>query len=324
MLKNLSKVGCALLSKNNNATLLAKSLSTSNSLNQDIKDVTVVGGGLMGSGIVQVCAQNDFNVTIVDSEDEYLQKCLVTISKSLDRITKKKFQGEPKASRKFVDDTMAKISTTRDPCLAASTSDLVIEAIPENMALKHKLFSEMDKVAPEHTMFASNTSSLSITEIASCTSRLDRFGGLHFFNPVPMMALVEVISTAQTSAATSASLLQFSKDLGKTPVVCGDTPGFIVNRLLVPYMMEAIRLYERGDASTEDIDVAMKLGAGYPMGPFQLIDYVGLDTTKFIMDGWHQLMPEDPLFQPSASLNELVSNGKFGRKNGEGYYNYKK
>merc|ERR550534_1298537 len=278
----------------------------------------------MGSGIVQVCAQNDFNVTVVDNEDEYLQKCLVTISKSLDRITKRKFQGEPKASKKFVDDTMAKISTTRDPCYAAETSDLVIEAIPENMALKHKLFGAIDKVAPEHTIFASNTSSLSIGDIASCTDRLDRFGGLHYFNPVPMMALVEVISTPQTSASTSAALLQFTKDLGKTPVVCGDTPGFIVNRLLVPYMMEAIRLYERGDASTEDIDVAMKLGAGYPMGPFQLLDYIGLDTIKFIMDGWSVEYPNDLLMQPSESLNKLVEQGKLGRKTGEGYYNYKK
>lgn len=289
---------------------------------REINNITIVGGGLMGAGIAQVAAQNDFNVVVVDAEDEYLQKCMVVIRKSLDRITKKKFPNEPKSSSRFIDDTLKKITTNREPSIAVENADLVIEAVTENLAAKQTLFSVMDKAAPKECIFASNTSSLSITEIAKSTERSDRFGGLHFFNPVPMMKLVEVIRTSETSDDTFNALVQFSKDLGKVPVSCSDTPGFIVNRLLVPYMMEAIRFAERGHASAKDIDTAMKLGARYPMGPFELADYVGLDTTKFIIDGWHGLEPDNPLFNPSEKLNELVAEGKFGRKNGEGFYKY--
>jgi len=289
---------------------------------KEIKNITIIGGGMMGAGIAQVAAQNDFNVTVVDAEDEYLQKCMVMIRKSLDRITKKKFPNEPKGSSRFIDDTLGKISTLREADIAVKNSDLVIEAITENLDAKKKLFTLLDKNAPEDCIFTSNTSSLSITDIASCTDRKDRFGGLHFFNPVPMMKLVEVIRTDDTSDKTYTSLFNFSRDLGKAPVACRDTPGFIVNRLLVPYMMEAIRFVERGHATAKDIDTAMKLGAGYPMGPFELADYVGLDTTKFIIDGWHKLEPENALFNPSETLNKLVADGKFGRKNGEGFYKY--
>lgn len=276
----------------------------------------------MGGGIAQVAAQNDFNVTIVDAEDEYLQKCMVMITKSLDRITKKKFPNERKGSAKFVQEILNKIKTNRVVEEACADADLVIEAITENMVIKQKLFKQIDAVAPKTCLFTSNTSSLSITEISEATSRKDQFGGLHFFNPVPMMKLVEVIKTEHTSSETFDSLFQFSKDLGKAPVVCRDTPGFIVNRLLVPYMMEAMRMVERGEASAEDVDTAMKLGAGYPMGPFELADYVGLDTTKFIIDGWHSKFPENILFNPNDTLNKLVEDGKFGRKSGEGFYKY--
>ncbi|XP_066917622.1 hydroxyacyl-coenzyme A dehydrogenase, mitochondrial-like [Clytia hemisphaerica] len=288
----------------------------------EIKNVTIIGGGLMGGGIAQVAAQNDFNVTIVDAEDEYLQKCMVMITKSLDRITKKKFPNERKGSAKFVQEILNKIKTNRVVEEACADADLVIEAITENMVIKQKLFKQIDAVAPKTCLFTSNTSSLSITEISEATSRKDQFGGLHFFNPVPMMKLVEVIKTEHTSSETFDSLFQFSKDLGKAPVVCRDTPGFIVNRLLVPYMMEAMRMVERGEASAEDVDTAMKLGAGYPMGPFELADYVGLDTTKFIIDGWHSKFPENILFNPNDTLNKLVEDGKFGRKSGEGFYKY--
>jgi 3-hydroxyacyl-CoA dehydrogenase len=179
-------------------------------------------------------------------------------------------------------------------------------------------------VAPEHTIFASNTSSLPITEIASVTKRQDRFGGLHFFNPVPMMKLLEVVRTDQTSDATYKTLMEFGAALGKTCITCKDTPGFVVNRLLVPYMAEAVRMLERGDASARDIDIAMKLGAGYPMGPIELSDYVGLDTTYNIVKGWHEKYPDNPLFEPSPLLEKLVKEGKFGMKSGEGFYSYKK
>jgi len=304
-----------------------RALSLSQSVNKEaghseIKNVVVVGGGLMGAGVAQVAAQNDFSVTVVDSEDEYLQKCMVMIRKSLDRITKKKFPNEPKGAAKFIDDTFSKLKSNRNLAQAVEDADLVIEAITENMDVKKQLFGDLDKAAPEKTIFATNTSSLSVSDIAEATNRPEKVGGLHFFNPVPMMALVEVIRAKKTSDATLDALYQFSKDLGKNPVVCGDTPGFIVNRLLIPYMMEAIRFAERGHASTRDIDTAMRLGAGYPLGPFELADYVGLDTQKFIIDGWHEIEPDNPLFEPSATLDNLVTEGKLGRKTGHGFYKY--
>ena len=289
----------------------------------NIKNVTVIGLGLMGAGIAQVAAQNSFQVTVVDEQDEYLQKGMVLIRKSLDRITKKKFPNEPKGAEKFIDDTLSKIIVSRNIVKSAENADLVIEAITENSEVKQNLFKRLDEAAPEKTIFASNTSSLSITELAQVTNRKDRFGGLHFFNPVPMMALVEVIRIEDTTDASYNALFKFAKDLGKSPVACKDTPGFIVNRLLVPYMMEAVRMMERGEATPSDIDKAMKLGAGYPMGPFELIDYVGVDTTKFIIDGWHQIYPENPLFAPSGTVNKLVEEGKLGRKTGAGFFQYR-
>ncbi|XP_008285735.1 hydroxyacyl-coenzyme A dehydrogenase, mitochondrial [Stegastes partitus] len=199
------------------------------------------------------------------------------------------------------------------------SSDLVLEAIVENLKIKQDLFSRLDKLAPAHTIFASNTSSLPISDIASSTNRLDRFGGLHFFNPVPMMKLVEVGLTKQHLFF----ICLYSRVLGRSGPRCQDTPGFIVNRLLGPYLLEAIQLYERGHGSKEDIDIAMKLGAGYPMGPFELADYVGLDILKFIMDGWREMHPNSTLFASSELIDKLVAEGKLGKKTGEGFYKYK-
>lgn len=289
-----------------------------------IKHVTVIGGGLMGAGIAQVAAQTGHNCAIVDVSPDVLKGSQDYIQKSLQRVVKKKYADKPEEGEKFYSETLARLDFQTDANKVVGNTGLVIEAVTENMDLKKKIFGSLDKVAPSSTIFASNTSSLSITEIASSTTRKDRFGGLHFFNPVPVMKLVEVIRTKETSDATNKALIEFGTALGKTTVEAKDTPGFIVNRLLVPYLMEAIRLLERGDATAKDIDTAMKLGAGYPMGPFELADYVGLDTNKFIIDGWSKLDPTNPLFKPSPLLNKLVSEGKLGAKTGEGFYKHKK
>lgn len=288
-----------------------------------IKHVTVIGGGLMGAGIAQVAAATGHTVVLVDQTEDILAKSKKGIEDSLKRMAKKKFAENPKAGDEFIAKTLSCFTTSTDAASTVHSTDLVVEAIVENLKLKNELFQRLDKFAAEHTIFASNTSSLQITSMANATTRQDRFAGLHFFNPVPMMKLVEVIKTPMTSQKTFESLIDFCKTLGKHPVSCKDTPGFIVNRLLVPYLVEAIRLHERGDASKEDIDTAMKLGAGYPMGPFELLDYVGLDTTKFILDGWHEMDPANPLFQPSSSMNNLVAQKKLGKKSGEGFYKYK-
>ncbi|KAL7889449.1 hypothetical protein AOLI_G00017070 [Acnodon oligacanthus] len=300
-----------------------RTLCSSAVRNAAIKHVTVIGGGLMGSGIAQVAAVTGHSVVLVDTSEDILKNSAKNIQGSLKRVVKKKFADKPEAGEEFVQKVLKNISTSTDVASVVQKTDLVVEAIVENLKVKQALFSTLDKVAPAHTIFASNTSSLPIADIASSTARLDRFGGLHFFNPVPMMKLVEVIKAAGTSQQTFDALLDFTKALGKHPVSCKDTPGFIVNRLLVPYMLEAVRLYERGHGSKEDIDVAMKLGAGYPMGPFELLDYVGLDTSKFIVDGWYEKEPENPLFAPIPLLNKLVAEGKLGKKTGEGFYKYK-
>ncbi|XP_061191205.1 hydroxyacyl-coenzyme A dehydrogenase, mitochondrial-like [Saccostrea echinata] len=299
-----------------------RSFATSAQRANVFNHVTVVGGGLMGAGIAQVAASTAHNVALVDQNNTILGKSMTSIQKSLDRVAKKKFADSPAAGEQFVRDTLARITPATSPITCVSHTDLVIEAIVEDLETKKKLFRELEALAPQHTIFTSNTSSLPIGEIAVASKRKDRFGGLHFFNPVPMMKLLEVVRIPATSDATFDKLLAFGKDMGKTTVCCKDTPGFIVNRLLVPYMLEAVRMVERGDASIKDIDTAMKLGAGYPMGPFELSDYVGLDTMKFILDGWHKSFPDNPLFKPSHLLDKLVAQGKLGNKTGEGFYKH--
>uniref|UniRef100_A0A7M5WV82 3-hydroxyacyl-CoA dehydrogenase n=1 Tax=Clytia hemisphaerica TaxID=252671 RepID=A0A7M5WV82_9CNID len=287
-----------------------------------IRNVTVLGGGVMGAGIAQAAAQSDFRVTVV-ADDEYSQKCLVAVSRSLDIIAKKKFPDEPKGARKFRDSVFSKISTVQDLKRGCDEADLVIEAVVEDLGVKQNIFKQLDQIAPKHTIFTSNTSSLSVKEIAHSTERLERFAGLHFFNPVWGMPLVEVIRTSHTDSKTYNKLVQFAIDLGKTPVTCPDTTGFIVNRLLYPYLMEALRFFERGHASIHDIDNAMKQGAGVPMGPFEQMDIIGLDVVKTVLDGWHEKEPNNTLFMPSELLNNLVLEGKLGRKVGIGFYQYK-
>ncbi|ORZ17163.1 3-hydroxyacyl-CoA dehydrogenase [Absidia repens] len=294
---------------------------------KDINSVTVIGAGLMGSGIVQVAAQANCKVTMVDTSDAALGNGEKLISTSLKRVARKKFDGDEQQQKAFIDKVLANITLSKSAEQAVSEADLVVEAIVENIDVKRTLFTNLDKVAPEHSIFCSNTSSLPISDIAAATSaaRQEKFAGLHFFNPVPAMKLVEIVRTNAVSDDVFQSLQDFTTKVGKTPVSCKDTPGFIVNRLLVPYMFEAFRVLDRKEASIKDIDTAMKLGAGMPMGPFELADFVGLDTMKFIVDGWAKEGKIEPaLVQPSKSLDDLVSEGHLGRKSGKGFYDYKK
>jgi len=302
--------------------IVRRGFASSGYLNASIQDIVIIGGGQMGAGIAQVAAQTGHKVTVVDLNQEMLDKSKTRISDSIKRVAKKKFKDDEAGANSFVESALANVSCATQANEALASADLLVEAVVENMELKQKLFSEWDKIAPAKTIFASNTSSLPISEIAAKTSRADRFGGLHFFNPVPVMKLLEVVRIPETSDATYNAMVDWGQALGKATVECKDTPGFIVNRLLVPYLMEAIRMVERGDASAKDVDTAMKLGAGYPMGPFELADYIGLDTNKFIMDGWSSRFPEETLFKESPMLNDLVKEGKLGRKNGEGFYKY--
>ena len=277
--------------------LAKRSFCSSSGLNAKIQEVVIIGGGLMGAGIAQVAAQTGHKTTLVDLSQAVLDKSNARISDSIKRVAKKKFKDDEAGAKSFVDSSLSNMNVATSPNDALTSADLVVEAVVENMGLKQKLFAEYDQIAPAKTIFASNTSSLPISEIASTSSRADRFGGLHFFNPVPVMKLLEVVRIPETSDETYDAMVAWGKAMGKVTVECKDTPGFIVNRLLVPYIMEAVRMVERGDASVKDVDTAMKLGAGYPMGPFELADYVGLDTNKFIMDGWSERYPEEPLFR---------------------------
>ncbi|KAI8086698.1 3-hydroxyacyl-CoA dehydrogenase [Halteromyces radiatus] len=306
---------------------LSANFSSTTNLLKDINTVTIVGAGLMGSGIVQVAAQANCKVTMVDTSDAAIANGQSIIASSLKRVARKKFAEDEQQQKQFIDKVLANITTSTQAEKAVHDADLVVEAIVENIDIKRKLFSTLDKVAPKHSIFCSNTSSLPITAIAESTSpeRQQQFAGLHFFNPVPAMKLVEIVRTDTVSDEVFQSLQDFTTKVGKTPVSCKDTPGFIVNRLLVPYMFEAFRVLDRKEASIKDIDTAMKLGAGMPMGPFELADFVGLDTMKFIVDGWAKEGKIEPaLVQPSKSLDDLVKEGHLGRKSGKGFYDYKK
>ncbi len=270
---------------------------------------------------MQVAAASGHQVVLWDMSEELLGKAKTNMAKSLERVAAKKFEGDKAAAAAYQEETLARVKTTTKQEEAAASADLVLEAVVENLQIKQQLFARLDRVCPAKTIFASNTSSLPIDAICNGV-RPARFGGLHFFNPVPVMRLVEVVRTAETSDETHAALAAFGAAVGKSPVSCKDTPGFIVNRLLVPYMVDAVRMHERGDASTRDIDVSMKLGCGYPMGPFELADYVGLDTIKFILEGWHKRYPEEPQFKPSEAIDRLVKQGRLGVKSGAGFYEY--
>lgn len=284
--------------------------------------VAVVGGGTMGGGIAQVTAVAGIPVTVVDVDAAACERSKKEIVKSLTRVAKKQFADDAAKAEGWVNDVASRIAFTSKADEAAASSELVIEAITERLEAKNKLWKAIDGAAGANTIFATNTSSLSVDAQAAVTKRADKFAGLHFFSPVPMMKLVEIVKGEHTSKATLDALTAYTKKIGKTPVLCTDTKGFIVNRLLIPYMLESARLVERGVASVEDVDIAMKLGAGHPMGPFTLSDSVGIDVIKLITDAWHEVEPTNPLFNPVKLIDDKVAAGKLGRKTGEGFYKY--
>ncbi|KAF5399383.1 Hydroxyacyl-Coenzyme A dehydrogenase [Paragonimus heterotremus] len=286
------------------------------------RTISVIGGGLMGSGIAQVCIQHGYTVHLVDVNTNVLSASSSSIHRSLTRIVKKQYADDTEAATRFVDSCLSNLTTCVDLQGAVSCSDLIIEAVVEKLAVKHELFRKLDKYAAPEAILASNTSSLSLKEIGGVLDAQRRFAGLHFFQPVPVLSLVEVIRTAHTSDATFQALMGFAHTINKVPIACRDTPGFVVNRLLVPYLLEAMRLVDRGDSSTADVDMGMKLGAGHPMGPLELSDFVGLDTIQYICESLSGRMPNDPVFKCPSVLQKLVSQGKLGKKSGEGFYKY--
>ena len=280
-----------------------------------IRKVGVVGCGLMGSGIAQVSAQAGVPTVVREVSRELLDKGMGSIRKFL--------QGGVDKGKMSADDmakTLANLKGTTDVADLADC-DLVVEAVSENRSVKRELFGELDLKCKPETLLASNTSSLSITEMSTYTKRPDRFLGLHFFNPVPLMKLVEVVRTLSTSDACYQAAVEWCRAIGKTVVTTGDTTVFVVNRLLVPYMLDAVRAYEQGLASRDDIDNAMKLGCGYPMGPLFLTDYVGLDTTLSIAEIMFDEFKE-PRFAPPPLLKRMVLAGRHGRKSGRGFYDW--
>jgi 3-hydroxybutyryl-CoA dehydrogenase len=277
--------------------------------------VGVVGCGLMGGGIAQVAAQAGYPTTVVEASRELLDCGLAAVRRNLDGLVDK-----GRLDAKARDSAWGRLTgTVRLEDLREA--DLVIEAITENIALKKETFARLDQICPPHALLASNTSSCTVTELAAATKRPAQVVGLHFFNPAPVMKLVEVVRTILTSEETVKAARAFVESLGKTPVDTQDTTGFIVNRLLVPYLLEAVRLLESGIASQEDIDQAMKLGCGYPMGPFTLLDLVGLDTTLYVAEVMFQEFRE-ARFAPPPLLKRMVMAGQLGRKSGKGFYDY--
>ena len=281
-----------------------------------IRKVGVVGCGLMGSGIAQVSAMAGYPTLVREVADHLLKKGMASIDKSLSKM-----EGKGTITAANRTETLARLSSTTNFADLADC-DIVIEAITENLQLKRETYAMLDKAVKPEAIFASNTSSLVITEMMTATKRVDRFIGMHFFNPVPLMKLVEVVGTITTSPAVLDEAMQFATSLGKAPIRTADRSGFIVNRLLVPYMLDAIRALDEGLGTVEDIDKGMKLGCGYPMGPFTLLDFVGLDTTYYIANIMFDEFREKR-FAPPPLLKRLVMAGHHGKKSGRGFYDYR-
>jgi 3-hydroxybutyryl-CoA dehydrogenase len=280
-----------------------------------INRVGVLGAGLMGSGIAEVCAKAGYETIVREVSDELARKGVGRVESSLAKAVErgKLAAADRDAARGLL------TATTRVQDL--EKCDLVIEAVVENLPAKKEIFGELDRICGDSAIFCSNTSSLTITELAAATQRPDRFAGLHFFNPVPVMKLVEVVRTIATSDETVATVSEFAQSLGKQPIFAKDNSGFIVNRLLVPYLLDAVRAVEEGVGSPEDVDKGMELGCGHPMGPLKLLDFVGLDTTYAIAEIMFAEYREKR-FAPPPLLKRMVLAGRYGRKSGRGFYEY--
>ncbi len=281
----------------------------------EIRRVGVLGAGLMGSGIAEVCAKAGYATCVREVDERALaagrRRIENSLSKAIERGKLDARTGDEIRGRLLFSSSLADLSS----------SDLVIEAIVENLDAKREVYRTLDGICGPETIFCSNTSSLTIAEMAAGTKRPDRFAGLHFFNPVPVMKLVEVVRAIETSDDTVARVTAFAAALGKTPIACRDSSGFVVNRLLVPYLLDAIRAHEQGAGSIDDIDLGMKLGCAHPMGPFELLDYVGLDTVYAIAEIMYTEYRE-PRFAPPPLLKRMVMAGRFGRKSGRGFFSY--
>jgi 3-hydroxybutyryl-CoA dehydrogenase len=281
-----------------------------------IDRIAVVGGGTMGNGIAHVAAQHGKQVRLIDVQAEVLDRALATIAKNLERQVKKGVLDDAEK-----DATLGRIETVTDLAEGAQGVDLVVEAVPEKPDLKYSIFKTLDAAAGPDTILASNTSSISITEIAASTSRPDKVIGMHFMNPVPVMALVEVIRGLATSDETTEVTVELSRALGKTPVEVNDFPGFVSNRVLMPMINEAVTALMEGVAEVEAIDTVMKLGMNHPMGPLKLADLIGLDTCLNILEVLHRELGDDR-YRPSPLLRKYVAAGWLGRKSGRGFYSY--
>ena len=281
-----------------------------------MKNITIIGAGTMGNGIAHAFAQSGYLVNLVDISTDALDRSIDTITKNLDRmVSKEKISEEDKNS------TLLNITTNTDLTSAVKGSDLVIEAATENVDIKLKIFKQLDEICDQNTILGTNTSSISITQIAAETNRAEKVIGMHFMNPVPIMKLVEVIRGKDTSDITTTTIMDMSKNLGKSPVEVNDAPGFVANRILMPMINEAILTLEENVSGVEEIDTVMILGMSHPMGPLHLADFIGLDVCLSILEVMHEGF-ENPKYAPSKTLINMVSEGKLGIKSGKGFYDY--
>ncbi len=282
-----------------------------------IRKVGVLGCGLMGGGIAQTCAQSGYETIVREVNQDFLDRGMARIHSAWEMMASKGklTSGQLAENRSRLHGTLSMEDF--------ADCDIIIEAVLENMAEKLHIFPALDRIAKPSALLLSNTSSLSVTQMGAVTKRPDKVCGLHFFNPAPVMKLVEIVRTISTSDETISTVREFALSLGKTPVLAKDTAGFIVNFLLIPYLIAAIRMLENGMATKEDIDAAMKLGCGYPMGPFTLLDYVGLDTTLWAAEAIYEEY-KDPLYAPPPLLRRMVTSGMYGKKSGKGFYDYTK
>jgi len=281
-----------------------------------MKNISVIGGGTMGNGIAHVFAQSGYQVTLIDIKQEMLDKAVATITKNMDRLIAKE-----KLTETEKNDALSRLQTTTDLKSGVSNADLVVEAATENVTIKLQLFRDIDAAAPTHAILASNTSSISITKIASVTGRPDKVIGMHFMNPVPVMKLVEVIEGFKTDKSVTDTIFDLSRKLGKIPALTQDYPGFIANRILMPMINEAIISLNEGVAGVEEIDTIMKLGMAHPMGPLQLADFIGLDVCLAILNVLHEGLG-NPKYAPCPLLVNMVTSGDLGVKSGRGFYDY--